>query len=180
MKQADVKFTYHDYLQLSDDRRYEILEGDLCVVPAPNIYHQRISRNLGFALLQHVRERGLGELFHAPCDVVLSDTNVVQPDILFVAAGRQGIIGKAAIQGPPDLAIEILSEGTAARDLDVKRKLYAKYGVREYWIVDPAAATVEALEWTPSGYRTLHVVPRAGALSSPVLPDLNLALQEIF
>ncbi len=142
MRQADVKFTYQDYLHLPEDKRYEILEGDLYVVPAPTVYHQQVSRNLGFVLVQLARGHKLGEILFAPCDVVLSKDTVVQPDILFIAAGRQGILGAAAIQGPPDLVIEILSEGTASRDLQIKRKLYAKYGVREYWIVEPIAKTI--------------------------------------
>src|SRR3990172_3573105 len=125
MKQADIRFTYQDYLLLSDDKRYELLEGELYVVPAPKIYHQRISRNLGTVLLDHIRRHDLGEILFAPCDVVLSHENVVHPDLL----------------------VEILSEATKQRDVDIKRKLYAKYGVREYWIVDPGAKTVEILVW---------------------------------
>jgi Uma2 family endonuclease len=180
MKQANVKFTYRDYLHLPGDKRYEILEGELRVVPAPTVYHQQVSRNLVLELCRHVSDRCLGQILYAPCDVVLTDDNVVQPDILFVAADRQGIIGEGAIQGPPDLVVEILSEGTASVDREIKRKLYAKCGVREYWIVDPAAKTVEVLGWEVSGYTTVKIVPETGGLFSPVFPELNLPLQAIF
>jgi Uma2 family endonuclease len=180
MRQANIKFTYHDYLLLQDDKRYEILEGDLRMVPAPEIYHQRISRNLEVALFDHIRKRDLGELLDAPCDVVLSQENVVQPDILFVCRDRLGIIGKKNIEGAPDLVIEILSESTRSRDLDIKSKLYAKYGVREYWVVDPLAKSVEVLVWTEAGYASAGVFPHTARLSSPLLPDLDLAVCNIF
>jgi Uma2 family endonuclease len=180
MKQANIKFTYQDYLLLSDERRYEILEGDLCMVPAPDVYHQRVSRKLEVALIEHVERHDLGEILDAPCDVVLSQENVVQPDILFVSKDRLGIIGKPNIQGPPDLVIEIVSESTRSKDADIKRKLYAKYGVREYWIVDPAAKTVEVLTWSETGYVAAGVYPHTATLSSPELPNLKLSLSRIF
>src|SRR3990172_7944163 len=105
MKQADIRFTYQDYLLLSDDKRYELLEGELYVVPAPKIYHQRISRNLGTVLLDHIRRHDLGEILFAPCDVVLSHENVVQPDLLFVAKDRLGILPTNNIQRPPHLLL---------------------------------------------------------------------------
>jgi Uma2 family endonuclease len=180
MKQANIKFTYQDYLLLSDEKRYEILEGDLCIVPAPDVYHQRVSRRLEVALIEHVERYDLGEILDAPCDVVLSQENVVQPDILFISKDRLGIIGKTNIQGPPDLVIEIVSESTRSKDADIKRKLYAKYGVREYWIVDPAAKTVEVLTWSETGYVSTGVYPQTATLSSPELPNLKLSLSRIF
>ena len=180
MRQAKVKFTYHDYLLLSDDKRYEILEGDLYVVPAPSTSHQRISRNLEMALINYVRQNDLGEVFDAPYDVILSEENVVQPDLLFVCKQRSGIVGTENIQGPPDLVIEILSPGTKSKDLDIKRKLYAKYGIREYWTVDPAAKTLEISLWSEAGYQSAGVYPHTALVSSPLLPDLELPLAEIF
>ncbi len=180
MTHANVRFNYHDYLQLPDDKRYEIIDGELLVVPAPYLRHQRILRELATALCAHVKERDSGQVFFAPCDVVLSAENVVQPDLLFVTKERQGILTEANIQGPPDLAIEILSEATRQRDLHLKRKLYAKYGVREYWIVDPDAATVEVLVRGEPGYISAGVYGCPERLSSPLLPELNLPVSEIF
>jgi len=180
MKQANVKFTYHDYLLLPGDKRYELVEGDLFVVPAPNLNHQRILRRLGKALLEYVEQHELGEIFYAPCDVVLSAENVVQPDLIFVSQERSGILTAANVQGPPDLGIEILSDATKQRDLSVKRKLYARYGVREYWIVDPDSKTIEVLTWTEAGYRTEAIYPHTARLSSPLFHNLDLNLSEIF
>ena len=180
MKQANVRFNYHDYLQLPEDKRYEILDGELCVVPAPNIRHQTIGLNLKVALCRHAKNNRLGLILDAPCDIVLSQDTVVQPDVVFVSSERLSIVGAANISGPPDLVIEILSPGTRIRDLEIKRKLYARFGVREYWIVDPEAETVEVLCWTEAGYRTEALVSRVGTLSSPLFPGLNLNLTEIF
>jgi Uma2 family endonuclease len=180
MKRANVRFSYHDYLQLPEDKRYEILDGELYVVPAPDIRHQRIALRLQLALFQHVGKNDLGELLAAPCDVLLSDENVVQPDILFVAKERLGIIGRANIHGAPDLVVEILSPGTRDKDLEIKRKIYARFGVQEYWIVDPDAATVEVQVWSDSGYIAAGMYGNSDRLSSPLLPELSLPLSEIF
>src|SRR6266498_4123278 len=134
---AALRFTYEDYLLLPEDRRYEIIDGDLFMTPAPGTPHQRIVGNLYLRLRQHVDDSGLGEVLCAPCDVVLSPTDVVQPDILFVAAARLSIIGEKYISEAPDLVVEVLSPSTAERDQDLKMKLYARFAVREFWIADP-------------------------------------------
>ncbi len=180
MKRANVRFTYHDYVQLPEDKRYEILEGELCVVPSPNIKHQRVSGNLEMALRQYARGTKSGEVLDAPCDVILSEENVVQPDILYVRKERAGIVGEANIQGPPDLAVEILSPNNRNKDLEVKRKIYARCGVQEYWIVDPDAETIEVLVWNESGYVRAGAYGKGDRLASPLLPDLNLPLNEVF
>ena len=180
MKNANVRFNYDDYRQLPEDKRYEILDGELYMVPAPNIRHQRVFRELFQALLNHVQEQALGEVLSAPCDVLLSNEDVLQPDILFVGKERLGIIGDANIPGAPDLVIEILSPATRQRDLTIKRKIYARYGVQEYWIVDPEASTVEVLALHDSGYVSAGVCRESDHLASPLLPQLDLSLREIF
>lgn len=180
MGQANIRFNYQDYLQLPEDKRYEILDGELCVVPAPNTKHQRISRRLEGALDRHVADRDLGEIFDAPYDVLLSDENVVQPDILFIRKERIAIIEEANLRGAPDLVIEILSPGSRQKDLAIKRKIYASFGVQEYWIVDPDAATVEVLIWKEAGYISAGTYRPSDTLSSPLLPDLSLPLRNIF
>ena len=180
MRRARIRFTYNDYLLLPEDKRYEILDGELYVVAAPNTKHQKVSLNLVVALFQHVKASGLGQILEAPCDVVLSAENVVQPDILFIRKERLGIIGELNLQGAPDIAIEILSEATRRKDLEVKRKIYAGFGVPEYWIVDPEADTVEVLVWSELGYVAAGVFRKPDRLSSPLLPDLKLPLSDIF
>jgi Uma2 family endonuclease len=180
MSRANVRFNYQDYLRLPEDKRYEILDGELFVVPAPSIRHQRLSRDIFDFLLNYTRENKLGEVFYAPCDVVLSEENIVQPDILFVREERLGIIGELNICGPPDLVIEILSPGTRNKDLEIKHKIYAAFGIQEYWVVDPEAATVEVLSLSPQGFASAGVHGKPQRLSSPLLPELNLPLSEVF
>jgi Uma2 family endonuclease len=180
MKQSNIRFNYSDYLQLPEDKRYEILEGELYAVPAPNIRHQRISKRIQTALIRQIEEKGLGEVLSAPCDVVFSEENVVQPDILFVRKERLAIIGEANLPAAPDLVVEILSPGTRKKDLAIKRKIYARFGVQEYWIVDPDANMVEVLVWKESGYITAGSYRESECLVSPLLPELILPLSKIF
>jgi len=180
MRQANIKFTYHDYLQLPDDKRYELVEGELFLVPSPTLHHQKILRNLLAALHAYSRQHGLGEVFQSPCDVVLSEISVLQPDLLFVSSERMGILTEANIQGAPDLVVEILSPSTRQRDLGIKRNVYAKYGVCEYWIIDPESKTVEILSWAKDGYCAAAVVSETDLLSTGLFPGMELDLAPIF
>jgi Uma2 family endonuclease len=139
--------TYEDYVGLPDDgRRYEIIDGELEVSPAPAPRHQGVSRNLVVLLHGHVQARGLGTIYYAPIDVILARDSIVQPDLVFVAAARESIVTERAIEGPPDLVVEILSPWSDRRDRVTKAELYARYGVRHYWIVDPVARTLRMYE----------------------------------
>jgi Uma2 family endonuclease len=175
-----VKFTYKDYMSAPEDKRYELLDGDLIVVPAPDMEHQDTSRNIVFPLGAFVRERSLGYVYYAPCDVVLSDTDVVQPDLLFISKERSHIITRRNIQGAPDLVIEILSPGTAERDRNFKRRLYERHGVREYWMADPYARTIEVLALGERGFELVAVYHYGEVLTSPLLEGLRLDLREVF
>lgn len=120
-----VKFTYEDYLLFPDDgKRHELIDGEHYVTPSPSTKHQRISGNLLYFLKDHLRRTKAGRMFDAPMDVVLSDFDVVQPDLLFVSSARASIITEKNIQGAPDLVVEILSDGTRKTDEIIKRKLY--------------------------------------------------------
>ena len=139
---VETKLTYADYLKTSDDERYELLNGELVMPPAPLTGHQMISMALASRLYLYVDEKGLGTVVAAPIDVVLSDTDVVQPDVLFVSSQRSQIVTRENVRGAPDLVVEILSPATEERDRTVKLGLYAQHGVIEYWMVDPDAKTV--------------------------------------
>jgi Uma2 family endonuclease len=175
-----LRFTYDDYLLLPEDRRYEIIDGDLFMTPAPTPYHQLVSINLGSSLRDFVLEHRLGRVLYAPCDVVLSPTDVVQPDILFVASDRLSIIGEKYISEAPDLVVEILSPATADRDQDLKKKLYARFGVREFWLADPEKKTVEVFVNTTEGFRRESLFGAGETLRSPLLPGLEIPLAEVF
>ena len=175
-----VRFTYEDYLNTPEDKRYELLDGELIMVSSPNIPHQRTERKLGTRIDRFVEGRDLGEMFFSPTDVILSDTDVVQPDLLFVSHERMHIIAHNAIHGAPDLVVEILSPSTARRDLTFKRRLYAKYGVKEYWQVNIDERRVTVLSLGDNDYEVAAIYGSGETLTSPVLPGFTLAIDEIF
>ena len=177
------RLTYEDYLQFPDDgKRHEIIEGDHYMTPAPRTKHQRISRRLLVALSGFAASRRLGEVFAAPFDVVLSDENVVQPDLLFVSAARADIVTEDNVQGAPDLIVEILSESSRKKDEVTKRKLYERFGVQEYWIVDPELEIVKIFKLTQQGYGRASELSKEtnDVLTTEFLPGFDCAVSEIF
>lgn len=177
---SNVKFNYSDYLLLPEDKRYELIEGDLYMTPATLTIHQIISVNLCCLLKDHVQKNQLGLILTAPTDVVLSDEDVVQPDILFISNERKGILKRENVRGAPDLVVEILSPSTAERDLHTKKKLYSRHAVLEYWIVNPEEKTIEIMEWTEQGFKILQVYPAQSTLSSKIFPGFRLNVSDIF
>ena len=178
-----VKFTYEDYLLFPDNgKRHEIIDGDHYVTPSPSTRHQRISRKLLVAFAKFLELHKIGEVFDAPCDVVLSDLDVVEPDLLFVSSARASIITEKNIQGAPDLVVEILSDGTRKTDEIIKRKLYERHGIPEYWIVDPELETVKVYRLTGQGYTRVAELSREAndTLATPLLPGFQLNLSEVF
>lgn len=148
-KSAAAKLTYRDYVALPqphDARRYEILDGDVVVTPSPLIRHQDVSQNLFLILRAHVSKHRLGRVYYAPVDVILHRNTVVVPDLVFVTTPRASIVTERAVEGPPDLLVEVLSPSTARRDRGIKARLYARFGVPHYWMVDPRAQTLTMYE----------------------------------
>ncbi len=180
MTATQAKLTYADYLETSDDERYELLNGELIEYPSPKEIHQYISGILHLMIGTFVRERSLGKVYFSPFDVVLSDTNVVQPDILFISNERADIITSDNVQGAPDLVVEILSPATVERDRTVKLELYAHHGVKEYWIVDPDAKTVTVLLRGEGGFEVDGIYGEGETLRSPTLTGFSLAMGEVF
>ena len=174
-----VKRTYEDYCRAPDDQRYELLNGELMMVPAPNRKHQEILLALGSELRRFTEEHGLGKVYVAPFDVVLSDTDVVQPDVLFISRTHEGRITDANVRGAPDLVIEILSPSTADRDLGYKHELYGRHGVLEYWIVDPAAETVAVHRQRDGKLERTGTFGRGESLATAVLEGLALELDDV-
>lgn len=174
------KYTYADYLKTPDDQRYELIEGDLIMTPLPVTRHQRISRKILIALDKYVTENDLGEVFDAPLDVFLDNENIVQPDILFISKERLDIIGEKNIQGAPDIVIEIISESTAYRDLVQKKKLYARFGVKEYWIVIPEESSIEVYTLKDNAFALHKSYGKDDTLQSLLLQKLKIELEKIF
>ncbi len=163
--------------------RYELLDGEMIRLTSPNEAHQRIIIRLGAKLYQFVDSRNQGAIYVAPFGVVFGppgEEEVAEPDILFVAKERDRIIREDAVHGAPDLVIEILSPFTKERDKNYKRKLYAKYGVKEYWLIDPEEETIEILALARKNYERYEIYKKIDILISPLLPKLRIALKEIF
>jgi Uma2 family endonuclease len=179
-----LKWTYEDFLLFPDDgKRHELIDGEHIMSPSPFTKHQRILVNLCVAIKIFLKKHPIGEVFVAPMDVVLSDFDVVEPDLLFITADHASIITEKHIMGVPDLVVEILSEGSRKRDEVVKRRLYEQYGVQEYWIVDPELESVKVYRRQDAGFvriAELSVESGGGTLTTPALPALTISLSEIF
>ena len=170
------KLTYADYLNTpDDDNYYELIDGELVMVPPPTIEHQRWSVKLSTKLDVLMEDTGLGEVFSAPTGVYLSETEIVQPDLIFVSRERSHIIERAVIRGAPDLVVEILSPSTERRDRIVKREMYARHGVREYWLVDAGAKTItQLLMGAGPDFDAVGVFGPGEPLTSPTLRGFKL------
>ncbi len=180
MIDTKIKFTYREYLQLPEDKRYELIEGEFFMVPSPSWSHQTISASLFRAIDNYVRTHQLGEVRYAPLDVALSEENVLQPDILFVSRERLNIITARNIQGAPDLVVEILSPATAQRDRELKQKIYARFGVREYWLADPSTRTIEVMSLAEDGFERVGLYHEGAFLISPLFGGLSIDVRGIF
>ncbi len=179
--QKEKVWTYEDYLKLADDKRYEVINGRLCEIPTPTPLHQGISGNIVFLMWDFVRKREAGQILHAPLDVVLKEEYVLQPDIVFISRERLGIIGEKAIMGPPDLVVEIISPATVRRDTVVKKGIYEKFGLKEYWVVYPEEKAVEVWVLNDEGkYDLFNVAEGEGKVRSKVLKGLEIDLKKVF
>ena len=163
-----------------EDKRYELLDGDLVTIATPGELHQSVSAQLGWRLVQFASENNLGRVHHAPFDVVLSELDVVQPGLLYVSNERTHIITPENIQGAPDLVVEILSPSTATRDRTFKRTLYARHGVKEYWMVDTSAKDITVLLLGDRGLEVADAYGEGETLTSPTLPGFRLKIDDIF
>jgi Uma2 family endonuclease len=173
---ARVILTYDDYAALPDDgRRYELYEGELIeMTPSPRPRHQTVVGNLHALMVGHVRGRGLGEVYLSPIDVILSRITVLQPDLVYIERVRLGIVTERAIEGAPTLVVEVLSPSTDARDRGVKLRLYARYRVPFYWIVDPEGRSVQAFSLSGDAYEAVARLDAASPAALPPLTDLVL------
>jgi len=179
--QPVVKHTYSDYAAIPPDRaRWELIEGEFYVSPAPSTFHQSLSGRLFFELTLALGKPGLAQVFAAPFDVILSPHDTVQPDLVVVRRARAQLITARALEGAPDLAIEILSPTSRVQDRKVKRELYARFGVREYWLVDPDEKTVELLVLGAQTYDRHAVLGERDTLLSAEFPQVQIELAELF
>ncbi len=174
------KLTYQDYAALESDERYELLDGELILVASPNRDHQEVVMDLGFMMRTFARENALGRVYIAPFDVLFTDTDVAQPDIMFISREREHILTHANVQGAPDLIVEILSPSSSTRDWRDKRELYASHGVREYWIIDPTNRIVSILLLQDGVLEIEQTHTEDDTATSTVLEDFSVSLDSIF
>jgi Uma2 family endonuclease len=171
--------TVRDLLALGEDVRAELVAGEILVTPAPGLPHQRAVLSLALSLTAWADRESAGEVLVAPVDLYLPSGDVVQPDLVFVSGARRAILTDQ-VRGVPDLVVEVLSPSSSARDRDVKRELYARNGVPEYWIVDPLAHTIEVLRHAQGRYGRDGLYGGADRLISASLPGLSLSASAVF
>jgi Uma2 family endonuclease len=178
-----TRLTYENYCQFPNDgRRHELIDGDHVVTPAPTRRHQELVVRLLAAVFNHLREYPVGYVYPAPLDVILSDFDIVQPDILFVSNERSDVLGKW-IHGAPDLAVAIVSPSSRRLDEATKRRLYDRFRVREYWVVDPEIETVKVYRRAEddSFPRVAELSGEAGdVLDTPLLPGFSITMKGLF
>jgi Uma2 family endonuclease len=179
-----VKLTYDDFVHFPDDgKRHELIDGEHYVTPSPNTRHQTIAGTLFGMIWTWLEAHPVGRLFHAPYDVVFSDFDVVEPDLLYLSNGRAAqTLTPLHAKGVPELVVEIASKGTRKRDETVKRRLYERAGVSEYWVIDPEIEVVRVYRRDGGGFgRPLELSREAGdVLTTVLLPGLEVPLARLF
>lgn len=173
------KLTYEDYLHFPEGERYELIDGEAWMVPAPNFRHQDMLLRLARCVADHLDAHGGGRVIMAPFDVVLSDPDVLQPDLVFIADGDLDVLTEANVWGTPSWVVEILSKDVR-RDRVLKRQRYERFGVPEFWIVDPVNDLLEVYRLESGRYGD-PVVMRSTDAASPLAPEgLTIDLSSIF
>lgn len=178
-----MKLTYDDFLLFPDDgKRHELIDGEHYVTPSPNTKHQRVAGNLHFLIRRWLEDHPIGQIFFAPFDVVFTKFDVVEPDLLYLSNERAAeVVTSRHVTGPPDIVVEIGSPGTRTRDETIKRRLYDRFGVSEYWVVDPELDVVRVYRRLDSFARPQEFSREAGdVLTTEHLPGLELPLLKIF
>ncbi len=180
------KITYAEFIEMDfpddDHNHYELLDGELVIRNTPTIQHQRISRNLFVKLHLFVTERHLGEVLYAPITMLVDDYNAPQPDLLYVSVANKDALGEFVVERAPELAVEILSlsPSTIYHDWHYKRKLYGRFGVKEYWLIDLQNKAVEVNELKSGDYELFSFAAEKGTARSQVLNGFEIDLKELF
>jgi Uma2 family endonuclease len=176
-----VGFQASDIWEAPDDGlRYEVVDGELFMTPAPGWAHQYALGNLYGLIWTHVRGRGLGQVVTAPVGVVLDAETAVQPDLVYVSRQRAGMISERGVEGAPDLVVEALSPSTEARDRGLKLRRYAAAGVPHYWLLDPRQKALEAYRLGEGGYELTGAYGTGSTFRPELFPGLAIPIDELF
>lgn len=174
-----ILYTYADYEKLPEGAPYQLIGGELVREPSPVPYHQIVSKRIELELANFVEDNGLGEVLYAPIDVYLSETEVYQPDIMFISQERLNIIGEKKIEAAPDLVIEILSPSSAYYDLRHKMRVYEASGVKEYWVVDPVEKGIEVYQNINGEYKLFMKARGRGIIRSVLLKGFSIDIEKV-
>ncbi|MBK7977330.1 MAG: Uma2 family endonuclease [Deltaproteobacteria bacterium] len=174
--------TVEDIFAMEDDKRYEVIGGEIHMVPPPGSSHQELSATLLALLLQHVRAHALGWIVASPVALILAEDDYVEPDIVFVAEARIGIVTTRGIEGVPDLVVEIQSKSPASRRRDqiAKYALYERHGIPHYWIVDPIDRTLVAHTLRDGRYVREASLENQDVFRPALFPGLEIPLASIW
>ena len=179
LENPEKTWTYDDYLGLDEDVRFEIISGKALMSPSPELFHQQWAGDLFTIIRQHVDSHKLGRVYFAPIDVVLDRENVVQPDLVFVSTANAGLLERRGVMGVPDLVVEVISPSSLRRDRYEKRELYARFGVKEFWLADVANRSLEVLTLQAGDYQLSACATGAGKVRSALLPGLEVDLAQL-
>ena len=172
--------TVHDYRLLPDaGPRFQLVEGEFHMAPAPNTYHQIIVRNLSYLLMRYLEDHPVGEVFISPFDVYLSDIDVFQPDICFFSQEQRNYLDERGATSAPWLVVEILSPSSRRLDTGPKRDVYARCGTRELWLIDPDKRELAVYLLREDAERPTRLVTEKESFTSPLLPGLDISLGKI-
>ena len=178
---ADMKITYDEYCALPETGpHYQLIEGELLMSPAPLSYHQDLAGRLHGSLFPFVSEHKLGKLLFAPLDVILDDENVLQPDLVFVPAAQRKIIVREGLRGAPALCVEILSPSSTKLDTGIKRRLYTRFGVEEYWLISPDEKRIYVYRLQENASAPAKILGLGDTLTSELFPGWALPLESFF
>ena len=176
-----VRFRADDIWDAPEDStRYEVIDGELYVTPAPSWQHQNASAALHGYLWPYVHQRRLGKVISAPIGVVLDAENGIQPDLIYISHERMHIISERGVEGAPDLVVEVLSPSTEARDRGIKLRRYAAAGVPHYWIVAPQTGSLEAYRLGEQGYEAIGVYGPGSVFRPELFPGLAIPIDDLW
>lgn len=176
-----IRFSADDIWDTPEDGKvYEVIDGDLFVSPPPFVPHQRAIATLSGYMWQYVHPARLGEVFTAPIGLVLDDQNGLQPDLVYVARERAGIVTDRAIEGAPDLVVEVHSPRTRSRDRGLKMRRYAAAGIPHYWMLDPRPRTLEAYRLGEQGYELTGTYGPGSVFHPNLFPGLDIPIDDLW
>lgn len=174
-----AKHTVQDYMELPEGGKYQLINGEIIEMPSPIPEHQDIIASLHLLMGSHVTKNKLGKVYFAPLDIFFDDENVLQPDLLFISNENKHII-KERISGAPDLVVEVLSPSTAYYDWEEKMEIYAKFGVKEYWIINPQKKYIEVYKNINNVFSETLKLYHSGTIKTDVIQSFEFELLEIF